>query len=451
MNTVVPKNIPQEKRIGWLTKNLDKFCVLPWLNLNTNPNGNIKLCCNIQIDHWVADGEPFNLGKHNIEDIWDSRYMRDTRLMHRNNLGSTECKSCYQSEKVSGHSPRIGQNDLWTGRQDNDEQLKDYLTKVSQEETITRSTQLPTSLELRLGNQCNLKCISCWGMSSSLIQEERLGYLKAGVLDDPKYIWLKSKWKDEVESVNQTDVSEWFETDIFYSNFKKMAPTLRRLYTTGGEPTVIKANYKMLQMLIDAGNTDCRIEFTSNMTNWNPIFYNNLSKFDNVEIQMSIDGADEVGEYIRYPSDFTKVRENIDKVIKLASQNPNWSIKCYTVLQALNYRHLLPIWNMLNEVSIKYNKNIDWWPITLHMPAYLSLGAVPLETRKEYMPELLRNFDLFKEIGGGQLYLAKDTFSACTESMTNMPYSASLETDLATFIEFTDKQRALSRNKLGNV
>jgi organic radical activating enzyme len=452
MSTTVPEDIPQEKRIEWLSKNLDKFCVLPWLNLNTNTDGNIKLCCNIQLEHLVADADTgtYNLGKHDIETIWNSVYMKYTRKMHRRNFGSTECKECYKAEKVSGHSPRVGQNALWIERQDHDEQLKNHLVDVSQEEPMVNPVQLPTSLELRLGNQCNLRCITCWGMSSSLIHEERSAYLKNNLLDDPKLIWLKSRWKNEIETVEKTEVSEWFDTDIFYNNFRKMAPTLRRLYTTGGEPTVIKANYKMLQMLLDAGNTDCRIEFTSNMTNWNPLFYSNLSKFKNVEIQMSIDGVDEIGEYIRYPSDFSKVRENIDKVVKIASRNPNWSIKCYTVLQALNYKHLTPIWDLLNNIGFKYCKSIDWWPITLVAPAFLSLGAVPLETRTEYMPELQKAFDLFKELGDGRLYLADDTISACKESMLNVSYQPILESNLATFIEFTDKQRAVT-NKLGKI
>ena len=447
MMIIVPEDVPQAKRIEWLSSNLDKFCVLPWLNLNTNTNGNIKLCCNIQLDHWVRDqklGRPYNLGKDDIETIWNSQYMLNTRIMHRNNFGSTECKECYKMEKVSGHSPRVGQNTLWIQRQDTDKPLEDYLANVSHEETVSISKQLPTSLELRLGNQCNLKCITCWGMSSSLIHEERSAYLANDAITDPRLIWLKSKWKDEVKAVNETDTKDRYETDIFYSNFKKMAPTLRRLYTTGGEPTVIKANYKMLQMLIDAGNTDCRIEFTSNMTNWNSLFYDKLSKFKNVEVQMSVDGVDEVGEYIRYPSDFSKVRENIDKVAKISAKNPNWTIKCYTVLQALNYKHLVPIWHLLNSVGFKYDKSIDWWPITLHMPAFLSLAAVPLEERVNYMPELAKDVEMFKELGNGQFYVGEGTFNACKESILNMAYQPTLNANFDAFIEFTNKQRALT-------
>jgi organic radical activating enzyme len=438
--TRVPSNISREQRIEWMTKNLDKFCVLPWLNLNTNPNGNIKLCCNIQIDHFVSDGTPFNLGYDDIDNIWQSKYMKSVREFHRYNQGSDECHECYTMEKMSGHSPRIGQNTMWIQKQKNDANLTDYLAEVSSNVPITEPKQLPVSLELRLGNQCNLKCISCWGMSSSLIHEERKEFLNKNLLDRPELNWLKTQWTMERDLVDKTNVDNWFETDIFYSNFKKLAPALKRLYTTGGEPTVIKSNYKMFQLLLDAGNTDCRIEFTSNMTNWNPLFYDKLSKFKNVEIQMSIDGIDEIGEYIRYPSNFAKVRENMFKVAELVSLNSGWRLKCYTVLQALNYKHLVPIWDLLNQLTEKYRITIDWWPITLSSPDFLSLAAVPLEDREAYVP-------ILKAIAAGfnkrekYFCLGNGTVHACLESIANATFQSELQTRLANFIIFTDKQR----------
>jgi hypothetical protein len=225
--------------------------------------------------------------------------------------------------------------------------------------------------------------ISQYGINSLTYTEKE--YLDKNYLDEPKLGWLKSKWKTEQTIVDNTDVHNWFETETFYNNFKKMAPTLRRLYTTGGEPTLIKANYKMFEMLLEANNTDCQIEFTSNMTTWNQSFYSKLEKFKNVEIQMSIDGVGEVGEYIRYPSDFTKVRENVDKAVELASTRPGWKIKCYTVLQAMNFKHVMPIWSMLYILSSKHDQQITWWPITLSAPEFLSLSTIPKNIREEYI------------------------------------------------------------------
>lgn len=429
-------------------KNQSKFCILPWLNLNTNPNGNLKLCCSIQEDKFILhkDGTPFNLGHHAIEELWNSDYMKNVRHSTILNQEVSDCNSCYDIEKVSGHSPRMGQNVMWGSLLKNDKPLSDFVD-ISLADVTKPLTQLPVSLELRLGNQCNLQCVSCWGMSSSLLHQERAEYLDKNYVDEPSLSWLKSKWISDRQDVESTDVRDWYETEMFYDNFKKIAPTLRRLYTTGGEPTLIKANYKMFEMLLEANNTSCHIEFTSNMAVWNHSFYDKLEKFKNVEIQMSIDGVDEVGEYIRYPSDFKKVRENIDKAVELASTRPGWKIKCYTVLQAMNFKHVMSIWSMLYLLSAKHDQLITWWPITLYAPKHLSLSAVPQNIREEYI-ELItvqsKNYRKFYNDAPNRFVVNDHTFNAYKDSVLNTTYNESTNKKLKSFINFNDTHRRLN-------
>jgi organic radical activating enzyme len=437
----VPDEVPSEQRIDWVTGNLSKFCVLPWLNLNTNPNGNVKLCCSIAMDHFVAKDRPFNLGYDDIDEIWNSDYMQNVRNLHRQNNGTKDCKDCYDIEKVSGHSPRKGQNIIWVNRKKTDIELKDHLTKVSNEELYSVSEMLPVSLELRLGNQCNLKCLSCWGMSSSLIQEERKEILRSGKLLENNLGWIHNKWQEETDSVDKADVKEWYETPTFYKNFSRIAPKLRRLYTTGGEPTLIKANYRMLEELVAAGNTNCKIEFTSNMTTWNPKFYENLSKFDNVEIQMSIDGIEEVGEYIRYGTEWEKVKENVLKVAEMASVRPGWRLVCYTVLQALNYQYLTGIWEFLSGISFETAKPIDWWPITLNYPPYLALSVIPTEERQKALPRILQEAKKY-EPGKASFSLGADAVQALTDSIAKMPYDERMGSQFIAYKKFLDNYRA---------
>jgi len=442
----IPSQVPATQKIEWAVNTLSKFCVLPWLNLNTNPDGKIKLCCSINLDTFVSDvnAVPYNLGRHDIEDIWNSIYMRYVRERTRHDIPVSDCSGCYNIEKLSGHSPRKGQNDMWIFKKSTDDALATDIglsldRQYIADQTLTR---LPISLELRLGNQCNLQCCSCWAMSSSLIHAERTNYLSNESMTTPKLIWLKSKWEAERKQVEQTDVSEWFETDMFYSNFKKMAPTLRRLYTTGGEPTLIKSNYKMFEMLLAANNITCGIEFTSNMTAWNPSFYQNLEKFKNVEIQMSIDGIDKIGEYIRYPSNFEKVKENVTRAVELASVRPGWKIKCYTVLQALNFKHIEPIWELLNGLARKYDQHIDWWPITLSAPEFLSLAAVKKDIRMAYIDELSVIGEKYRPYS--ELFTINiDTFSAYKDSIVNATFNPLYHEQLLSYMEFNDAQRSL--------
>lgn len=435
--------------VQWFTDTRDRLCLLPWLNIHTNTDGKIKLCCNIHLDHFVNILEKdlsityFNFGYDDIDTIWNSKYMRSSRIKHHSNKGCTECEGCYNLEKNTGHSPKIGQNQLWNARLREDQELQTYMTdQMLGTVSELRAGMLPVSLELRLGNQCNLQCISCWGMSSSLIHEERKEILKTNVLEEKGLSWLREKWTMDEEVVDNTQVKDWFETDIFYSNFKKLAPNLRRLYTTGGEPTLIKSNYKMFQMLLDEGNTDCRIEFTSNMTTWNPEFYKRLEQFTNVEIQMSVDGVNEIGEYIRYPSDFSKVRENIFKAAELVSTRPGWTVKCFTVLQALNCQYIGDIWDVLAEACEKYNINIDWWPITLDHPNYLSLKSAPLDVRQQALRDLDRTRAHYRlGVEGNAFRVSKHTWQTLSDAMLNIPYEVSLNLALCQAVDLNDSIR----------
>jgi len=445
----VPADVPSDKRIHWLAGNMKKFCVLPWLNLNTNPNGNVKLCCSIAMDYFVGFGKPakpFNLGYDDIDTIWNSEHMLNVRDLHRQNNGSGDCADCYRMEKVSGHSPRKGQNKMWIMRQENDEELASHLNTITEYDGVNKKMfntldTLPLSLELRLGNQCNLKCITCWGMSSSLIQDERRDILRSGVLKEQKLDWLQDKWQDDYDLVEKSEITEWYETEMFYKNFRRMAPKLRRLYTTGGEPTLIKANYKMFEELIAAGNKNCKIEFTTNMTTWNPKFYEALSQFDNVEIQMSIDGVGSVAEYIRYGTKWDVVRENIKKVFEMASTRPNWRILCYTVLQALNYQYVTEIWDVLSKEAEFYKKRVEWWPITLSYPLYLGLAAIPKEDRIKSIPrirEKARQYDS----GLANFTVNKDTMAALENSIINIPYNEMYSNQFKGYKKFLDSYRA---------
>jgi hypothetical protein len=145
--------------------------------------------------------------------------------------------------------------------------------------------------------------------------------------------------------------------------------------------------------------------------------------------------VDDIAELIRYPSDFATVRENIFKAAEMASKRPLWKLKCYTVLQALNYKHLHPIWKLLSEVSRKHRVKIDWWPITLTHPQHLSLAAVPLEERLEYLPTAIEAFEKYASPEGA-FTIGTGTKSVYEEGVRNMTYDPELHERLDNYLRF---------------
>jgi sulfatase maturation enzyme AslB (radical SAM superfamily) len=78
----------------------------------------------------------------------------------------------------------------------------------------------------------------------------------------------------------------------------------------GGEPTLIKEYYYLLERLIEKGlHNSTNIVITSNITTYNPKFIELAKQFKG-QLSCSIDGLEEAGEFIRYQSDWKTTVEN---------------------------------------------------------------------------------------------------------------------------------------------
>ena len=278
------------------------FCVMPWTNLATETNGKCKICCVVMTNKYIkkSDESDFHIQSDPIEDIWNSEYLKNVRKKILAGEWVSDCFYCKNQEDTGQSSPRQSYNDMW------------YNEAISQRVQESKKydghvTALPSSLEPRPGILCNLKCNMCWSMSSSKIFSERKQAVESGT-DVPEF--LLNDWKYEVEWASKSDFS-WAESELYEKNLEKCIPTLKRLYFTGGEPTLIKSNLTVLKKLIQNNRTDLMVSFTTNLQVLPPEWIEVLLKFQRVEVTGSVDGFEEVNDYIRFPSQWDKVSKNI--------------------------------------------------------------------------------------------------------------------------------------------
>ena len=229
------------------------FCLHPFINLNSNTEGSVKLCCSITENIHVADGDgELNFGVHSIEDIWYGKYMTDIRMAMLKNEKPEACNVCWKLEDMG----------IQSSRQSAFGEFAEL--GIKRDATMHSRPPLPTSLELRLGNFCNLRCNSCWSLSSDRIADERTKILKT---DTSLPQWIIDEWSNEIDLANSSNF-EWWQDSQFDDTIRKLAPGLKRLYMTGGEPTLIKRNIEIMNMILASGNTDCFIALTTNLTHW---------------------------------------------------------------------------------------------------------------------------------------------------------------------------------------
>jgi sulfatase maturation enzyme AslB (radical SAM superfamily) len=179
----------------------------------------------------------------------------------------------------------------------------------------------------------------------------------------------------------------WFDHNILWDQVISLIPTLKKVYMTGGEPTLIKNNYKFMEECIRQGRKDITLFFNTNCTNINPKFFDLISQFDMVNINASIDGIGAVTEYIRAPSKWSQVSKNIERFAQMS----NVHLGITPTIQVYNTFDVVNILSWVDELREKYSKDIFIDFLINHHPVHLSALILPDDLRKEAV-ELIEDY-----------------------------------------------------------
>ena len=333
---------------------------MPWINISADPDGSIKPCCISTEFITKPNGEKFNLGHDKIEDIINSPDYVNIRQKMLAGEKVKGCNRCYQSESLGDESSkRQMYNQRW---------IDTEITK----QKIAQGSVIDTrvlDIDLRFGNLCNLACKSCNSLYSSQLAKE---------LDKLKDTELNTFYS----FIDTSTINDWYQTETFENNIDSQLTNLSQLYITGGEPTIIKKNYEVLERLVSSGRSkQMRLIINSNMTNLNQKFYSLIKEFENVTFYASIDGYGSLQEYIRYPSNW----EQIDKNLQYLIENfDNITLRPSPVVQITNLNKIVELFEYFENFNRIANKSIvNILPINLQVPNHLDCINLPLDYKKE--------------------------------------------------------------------
>ena len=326
------------------------FCVMPWINVSTDPDGTIKPCCISRDVIKKSDGTPYNLGHDKIEDFFNSPDFVNIREKMLKGEKVDGCSQCYQLEDYGLQSKRFFTNRSFPQHMNKTNTVVDPYTDIEY-------------FDLRFGNLCNLKCRSCIPLNSSQLDKQ--------VIENPK---LKKFYRQSGFSIN-----EWYETLTYEENVYSRLEKLSMLYITGGETTLVKKNFDLLHKLVNEGHSkNIALIINSNMTNDKSLFYDLISQFKRVLFFVSIDGVGKIQEYIRYPSNWEQISSNFTKVVE--RKTDNLTIKVAPVVQIMNLGNLPELFEYCESFNRKYNKlTVEIFLNILENPYYLSLVNLPLD------------------------------------------------------------------------
>ncbi len=313
------------------------FCNLPWSQLYISTEGNHRICCNNPDNIPKDDGyHHFNMTRDGITDSWNSDYMKKMRIQLMNGEKHKNCERCYLQEELGHISMRDTKG------------MQELIQNTDPDGSY--DTQ-PWHLELHFGNLCNLACKMCSQNYSTTIGKE---LLKMGQ-QEPEFLqWVKTESGTVNNWTGQLDkVYDWFKDEkIKQEVFAHVSNNVRSLNIIGGEPTVIKEFFELLDYCHKDGTLkDKEILIHSNMTNINPKLTDWLGSMKNWCIAASIDGVGDRNRYIRYPSDWESIVKNLKFYNKIDEQHKNGGISFGPAIQLLNIDQLVDLCLFFEEIS----------------------------------------------------------------------------------------------------
>lgn len=320
------------------------FCILPWIQVHIKNDGSIYPCCNMgEVKNERI--QKINFQEDENKNIENSHLLRKLRTAMLKGEFPRECEGCYKIERSGAKSVRQTKNKKY----END------IPKILSEQNSELNTNgILKSLDLRLGNTCNLKCRMCWPASSSaLIQES----IDLGFLDHNRY-------------------KEVF--GLRFDAYRKLIdknPSLESVSLAGGEPFLIPEFYQIIDHMIKADRASyISLTIHTNLTKIPPNFIEKLLFFREIKFLISIDGVGPINSYIRHPSNWEKIVENIH-LVNQWSENSKFRTQINITAQAMN------ILNMPDVLHFSMQQKNFFPPVLTELvdPPELSIKSLPEE------------------------------------------------------------------------
>lgn len=382
------------------SKNKSNFCIRPFNSALIDTKGTVKICC--EIDSRLTKFNNFkesNLKNDTIEKWWVNDYNNYVRQSFLDNKKISECTNCWGKEKQGLSSLRIRSNKQYKAIFQNKFHRN---LKLLGKDSLT----YPEDVEVQITNLCNLKCQMCTGASSSrlLVENNALGY----------------------EKLNQEDFNL---ADTNYEKIENLIKhDIRLLNLRGGEPLFNKKIIQLLSTLVQKNKASkIALHITTNGTICNKEILNLLKHFKSIRLMLSIEATGKHNEYIRYPSSWDKIKNNINKFKELH----NVYLYINTVVQNLNILYIDKL------IEYAHQNNIYIHLFLIDRPDYLD----PLNLPKNILQEA---YDKLKHIPDEKLIHTenvKEIITLLKEQLNTHVVDKKKYTKFTTMIKSRDNYR----------
>lgn len=339
-----------------------KPCILPWINFSTNTFGRPRTCG--YADQKVVKDAQVKLKGSSIEQEWNNDYFKKIRKDFLDGKWPENCKRCEYVESLNGYSKRLEENKFHY------EVNKHFIEQTNSDGSVP---YYPPNIDIRVGTICNLKCIHC-GTGAS------------------------SKWNEDKTMLNKYPNTEkydidnkWIEQDSFiWDNIKENLSQTRKFNFLGGEPFANKQHNKFIEEISKTDSASkITLQYVSNGTLLNEKIFEQLSKFENVIIRLSLDAIEIPGEYFRFPIKWDLFKKKLDLMQKYAEKYKIFDIGVQWTCSNISMFYLVETYDYIKNhypnINFFFCNHVEW-------PIHMSAQVLPQEL-KEKIKEKIENYD----------------------------------------------------------
>jgi MoaA/NifB/PqqE/SkfB family radical SAM enzyme len=327
---------------------MTKLCSLAWTGFYNEASGIAKPCCLFQGKITKDDGSPYYLQKSSVEEIFNSKYMKELRQRFHDGSDIPECRTCWTDEANGYRSKR----EMYLKQED--EMVNRFGVSYSQVDGI-----IPSDFQLIISNACNIACKTCSPSHSSMWQG-----LNKKIIGITKY------------DMPYSQVSS--QDSMFWNQRATWLNSVVNLEMVGGEPFYISKWEQVIDELIEIGRAkEVSINFSSNLTIYNEeLLLKMLDNFKIVSMSFSIDGIGRVQEYIRHPITWDQTLENLRKYQSLLKQRKYKASLVTQICHTISWYNVLFVPQFIEYMTENFGE-IPIWLNLVHYPEHLSVPNAP--------------------------------------------------------------------------
>ncbi len=290
----------------------DNMCLAPWVHTYLSPQTERRMCCasrepaqNFEqyIDTAGGTGRyiPLTLEQH-----WNSEHMKSVRRRMMAGEILPECEVC--NDKLLNTSVYRTYFDHLFGHK-----LEEVYNNTLPDGS---TTMVPVSWDYRFSNLCNFRCRTCGDMLSSAWETEEKTHNMVN-WNDPKNNWMRKDYREQITQFQDTQIEAEFSAAV-------ERHAVEEVYWVGGEPLMYEQHWRYMKRIVELGDGPrLYARYNTNLSRIShrgvDLYRDILANIRDWQICASLDGTNEIGEYIRTGLDYEQFYSNFAHGLEYAT------------------------------------------------------------------------------------------------------------------------------------